>query len=124
MALNPLDVICIFDGTLENAKAKLVVCIAPVEGFFFRINTKPWPIPVCVLKLPDHNFLDHDSFIECNGPLELDEYTIQDGLNRHGLIGTFDKKIVPQILDAINKNGRISEADKKIVRAALFPLLP
>lgn len=52
------------------------VYVEAAQGMFFRINTKGNRIGSVPLPLSLNHFLDHDSHLECNGPLELDDYVI------------------------------------------------
>jgi hypothetical protein len=86
--LKPLEVIWIMDECIRPPGPKMVVCVEGELGFFFRINTKAgWQQSVLLKKSPDHPFLDHDSHLECGDPLELDDYVIEQSLNRKGAIG-------------------------------------
>lgn len=67
-----LDVIWIFDATISPPGYKMVACVEPEKGFFYRINTKPWR-PAVELAKADHRFLDHDSYLECGDPMEIDD---------------------------------------------------
>ena len=86
--LDPLDVILIFDGLIEPPHPKMVVCVQPDEGWFYRINSRPFLKPcVPLIRLPDHPWLDHDSFLHID-ILMLDDYIVEESLNRHnGIIG-------------------------------------
>ncbi len=65
--LNVLDVIEMPEDAASVDYLKMVVCAAPDEGYFFRINSKEWKIPVKLLKA-DHPFLEYDSYLECSPP--------------------------------------------------------
>lgn len=54
--LKVLDVIEMYDAAPVDYP-KMVVCVAPDEGYFFRINSKEFRIPVKLLQA-DHPFLD------------------------------------------------------------------
>jgi hypothetical protein len=96
----------------------MVVCICSVSGFYFRINSKPWPEAV-VLNLPEHKFLKHKSHIECNGPLDLDDYTILESIKAHGVVGRIDLAVVPAIVEAVERCRSIAPADKEIIFSSL-----
>ena len=114
-----LDVIWIDDDFIKPPGPKMVVCVAPLAGFFFRINTPPYPVPVKLLKV-DNPFLAHDSFLECNGPLDIDDYIIEVFLKRNGVpIGTVAAKVIPEIWTAVARNGRFSPETKAIIRRGL-----
>jgi hypothetical protein len=86
MAVSALDVIWIWDGFIKPPGPKMVVCIEPSLGFFYRINSEgKWQFPV-PLRNVDHPFLKHDSFIECGEPFELDDYLIDESVRRNGIL--------------------------------------
>jgi len=96
------------------------VCIEPNLGLFFRINTNPrWQTPVKLVKQPHHQFLAHDSYLECGDPLELDDYVIDECLRSRGVIGTIHPSLVSDIFAAVHAAKTISPADKEAIRAAL-----
>ena len=96
------------------------VCIEPSLGLFFRINTRPqWQTPVKLTKEPHHRFLDHDSYLECGDPLELDDYVVEECLRRRGVIGTVHSSVITEIYAAVRAAKTISVADKELIRVAL-----
>ena len=112
-----LETILIPDQTIKPPGPKMVVCVAPEEGYFFRINSEPkWQQPV-LLSAKDHPFLKHDSYLECGAPLDLDEYVVQEALRDKGIIGT----VVPveAIIAAVQKAWSVSEEDREVICAAL-----
>ena len=118
--LAALDVIWVEDDFIKPPGPKMVVCIAPEPGFFFRINTPRYPVAVSLLKA-DNPFLHHDSYLECNGPLEFDDYVIQSYLDRHGgkPFGRVATRVVPAIWAAVSGSARISPHDKELIRIGL-----
>jgi len=117
--LRPLDVIMIYDDCIRPPGPKMVVCIEPDLGMFFRINTKDrWQVSV-KLALEDHPFLDHDSYLECGDPLELDDYVIEEALRRRPVIGTLSRMLIASILVAIESARTLSARDKAAIRTAL-----
>jgi len=96
----------------------MVVCVAPNASFFFRVNSNPFPVAV-KLSRSQNSFLKWDSYLECNGPLEFDDYVIQESLAKHGVIGKVSASAIVAIWDAIRNNGRISPANKKIIATEL-----
>lgn len=79
-----LQVIVIHDETLRDPKPKMVACVHPEEGWFYRINSRPFLRPHVPLKRdPDHLWLDHDCFLHCE-ILMLDDYVVEESLRRHG----------------------------------------
>lgn len=122
MLLSPLDVIWIYDDCIRPPGPKMVVCVCPELGLFFRINSEgKWQTPVPLAKSPDHLFLSHDSYLECGEPLELDDYVIEESINRKGIIGQVGRALVPQIVAAVEKAVTLSQNDKDIIKRALLP---
>jgi hypothetical protein len=118
--LKPLDVIWYPDETIRPPGPKMGVCIEPKLGLFFRINTDPkWQTPVRLIKQPYHPFLNHDSYLECGDPLELDDYVVDECLRRRGVIGAIHPSLVPDIYAAVQATKTISAADKESIRVAL-----
>ena len=126
MPLSALDVIWIWDGFIKPPGPKMVVCIEPASGFFYRINTKgKWQVPVPILK-KDHSFLKHDSFIECGDPFELDDYIVDESIRRSGILGQIAKQVAPAIYRAAFTATVLSQEEKELIRAALgcAPIAP
>lgn len=97
----------------------MVVCIEPVLGMFFRINSQPnWQTPVR-LELSDHPFLDRDSYLECGDPFELDDYVIEESIRRHGIIGKVIPTLAPSIFAAAQRARTVSDKDKDAIRKSL-----
>ena len=117
--LKVLDVIWIHDGCIRPPGPKMIVCVEPDLGYFFRINTDgKWQTPV-KLRVADHPFLDHDSHLECGIPLELDDYIIQQALDRRPVIGRIARAVVPAIRTAVEGAQTLSTRDKVAIMKAL-----
>jgi hypothetical protein len=103
----------------------MVICVEAELGYFFRINTRghrPGSIPLKKAGL--HEFLDHDSYLECGGPLELDDYVIEESLRESsGVLGQVSTTLIPQILTAMMANKELSRKDKETIKAFLSPLI-
>jgi hypothetical protein len=94
----------------------MVVCVEASLGYFFRINTRGHRTgSVALQKAGLHEFLDHDSHIECGGPLELDEYIVDESLRSRGVIGQISPSLLPQILAAIAANSELAPKDKAAI---------
>jgi hypothetical protein len=94
--LRLLEVIWIHDDCISPPGPKMVVCVEAKLGFFFRINTRPnWQQSLLLKKGTDHPFLDHDSYLECGDPLELDDYVVEQSLDGKGVIGTVSQALIP-----------------------------
>jgi hypothetical protein len=120
--LRALEVTWIHDALITPPGPKMVVCVEPDQGFFFRINTDDNYKPcVRIERLPDHRWLDHDSHIECS-VLDLDEYLIDEAVRTSGIIGVVSADVARPILATIQQARYISDADKLLIIAALEPL--
>lgn len=97
----------------------MVVCIEPSVGFFFRINTNKWWPNSVALPQATNKFLDHDSYIECGSPLDLDEYIVEQSLRGRGVIGRVDPALAPVICAMADKCVVLSAQEKRLIRAAL-----
>jgi hypothetical protein len=118
--LLPLDVIWIPDATIKPPGPKMVVCVEPACGFFFRINTEPkWQQPVKLVRVPDHLFLKHDSYLECGAPLDLDDFIVEEAVRQSGVIGKISKKVVVDIIAAVHAAKAISNSDRELICACL-----
>ena len=118
--LLPLDVVIISDNIIRPPGPKMVVCICPEHGFYFRINTEPkWQTPVLLRKAGVHDFLDHDSYLECGSPIELDDYVIETTGNRGKVIGAIAAAVLPEIIEAIRTSPRVRASDRRVMLAAL-----
>ena len=121
--LQPLDVIKIFDRAIEPPNWKMVVCICPREGLFYRINSyDDFPIGVPILKDPDHRFLKWDSFIECGRyAIELDDHQIGEALKQSGgkPVGRIARSYAQEIVGAVQLQPTISREVKRLIAAAL-----
>ncbi len=122
--LSPLDVIKIYDQSIDPANWKRVVCICPSEGLFYRINSyDDYPIGVPIPKDPNHSsFLRWDSFIECGKyPLDLDDFTINEALKANGgkPLGRVDRSHAQAICAAVQLQATISKDVKNLIWASL-----
>lgn len=118
-SLRPLEVIWISEETIRPPGPKMVACISPDHGWFYRINTKPWRPAVLLTRSPDHPFLKWDSYLECGDPLELDDYLIEEAIARNGIIGAVSSTLSDQILAAVEQARYLRDADKAVIRAVL-----
>lgn len=114
-----LEVIWIHDTFIRPPGPKMVVCVVPEEGIFFRINTEAkWPVSVpiqCTL----NPFLSHDSFLECGNPLELDDYVVEQSQERQSARMDLHRAALPMMIDAVTRSHRISDRDRNLILTAL-----
>lgn len=121
--MRALDVIWIPDDQIKPPGPKMVVCVEPFLGFYFRINShRDWEPCVPILKEPDHPFLKWDSFIECR-ILDPDDYIISQSLRQNGPIGRVSPLLCEAILQAVGGSSH-SRMDRNAIRAVLEPLVP
>lgn len=113
------EVIWILDDFIKPPGWKMMLCVAPAEGIFFRINTEDkWPVGVPIDRR-NNAFLHHDSFVECGGPLEFDDYVIDQSRAGQSAPMMLDRQYLPLIAAAVGKSHRISDRDRAIILAAL-----
>ena len=119
MTPGTLDVLWVWDEGLRGApKFKMAVCVEPDAGLFLRINTRDLVRPCVPILRRDHPFLDHDSHVECD-LAEYDDYAIEEGRDRGGIVGRLALRCVPEIREALMAAATISDRDKRLVAAAL-----
>ena len=117
--LSPLEVILFFDGCIRPPNWKMIVCVEPHLGLFFRINTAgKWQTPVKIDK-NRHSFLQRDSHIECGEPLDIDDYIVQQSIDEKGILGKVHKDLVAPIYAAVMSAKNLSASDKEAIRIAL-----
>jgi hypothetical protein len=120
MPLGLLDVIWIDDVFIKPPGPKMMVCVEPNEGVFFRINTEDkWDTPVKILFSDNPNVLKHDSHIQCGSPLELDDYIINQSIQNNRLAGRLASVCIPELCDATRKGARMSPRVKASILKAL-----
>ena len=120
MALLALQVIWIRDEFIRPPGPKMIACVEPDKGWFFRINSKDkWPVPVLLEQSLHRGFLTHDSYLECGSPLEISDYLIEQSLERDGILGSLDPCIAQRICDALGRSHKISPNDRALIVAAL-----
>lgn len=117
--VSPLDVIVIWDEFIRPPGPKMVVCIEPVSGFFFRINSEGKCQTPVEIKRRDHPFLTRDSAIECGNPFELDDYVVEESIRRHGIIGKISVLLSSRIYAAAFGSIILSPDQKELIRVAL-----
>jgi hypothetical protein len=102
-----LEVTKAFDGSISPPGLKMIVCINYHEGYFFRINTKSIWKPCVLISASSHDFLSHDSHIECT-PLQFDEFLLEESVKRYGVIGKIDELLSVDLLTKVRSNFQIS----------------
>ncbi|MFM2280140.1 MAG: hypothetical protein RLZZ444_2371 [Pseudomonadota bacterium] len=99
--MKALDVTWISDSEIQPPGPKMVICVEPHIGLYFRINSNDnWEPCIPILRIPDHPFLKWDSFIECT-ILEIDDYIINQALRKSGVIGTISKSLCDPLIKAL-----------------------
>jgi hypothetical protein len=124
MSLKPLDVIWIDDETIAPPAPKMVACIHPENGWFYRINSRShWKPAVWLPHATQAAFLSHDSFLECGDPLELDDYVVEESIRRRGIIGCVAAIHSAEIIAALIAARYLKQRDKDEIRLILAPFL-
>jgi hypothetical protein len=119
-----LDVIWIMDELIDPPHPKMVACVNPLDGWFFRINSRDKLRPcVPVVRIPHHTFLHHDSFLHCD-ILELDDYIIDESVRRRGVIGRIHSTLVDEIIVKLRLAIHISRTDQDVVARLLKETYP
>jgi hypothetical protein len=81
MPLSVGDVVRLFDGTMDNPKPKLFLCVCATEHWFFRINTNPyWPPHLLLPRTENEACLAHDCYLQLNGVVEHYHVFVEDEL--------------------------------------------
>lgn len=119
--MQPLEVIWINDALIRPPGPKMVVCISPDLGWFFRINTRNHWRPSVPLLKAQNPFLDHDSFLECQ-IIELDDYIVEQAMADRGIIGRVDSRICNLIREAIRPARDIPNGDKAVIHEIMQKL--
>ncbi|WP_188914110.1 hypothetical protein [Salinarimonas ramus] len=104
---------------MRPPKPKMVACVEPTLGLFYRINTKRWPPAVKLVRDPLHPFLDHDSYLECGDPLELDDYIVDASLRRNGVVGEVHRSLSNEIVGLLALATTLREGDRRKIIEAL-----
>lgn len=114
-----LEIIVIWDDLITPPHPKMVACINPAEGWFFRINSRDKLRPcVAMARSPHHAFLDHDSFLHCD-ILELDDYIIDESLRRKCVVGRVHQSLADEIIRKVRLSMHISVADQDVIAQLL-----
>ncbi len=118
--LQILDVIRITDDKIKPPGPKMVVCMVPDIGLFYRFNShSDYSIAVLVPEKPNHPFLSWDSYIEVGEtPLQLDEFTVQKAIKSCGgaPLGQVHHSHIPDICAAVQSGETLSvKARNKII---------
>ncbi len=70
-------------------------------------------------KAAGHDFLHHDSYMECGDPLELDDDLVESSLRRHGVIGVVSLSLRDQIKAYLRQAKTLSRKDVREICALL-----
>lgn len=120
--MNALEVTWISDEEIKPPGPKMVVCVEPYLGFYFRINSHSnWEPCVPITKEPDHKFLKWDSFIECT-ILDLDDYIINQATKKSGVIGRVSPDLCAELIGALGYASG-SRQDRNAIRSVLEKFL-
>jgi len=98
----------------------MVVCVSVKHGLFLHINSRgPSGRDVLLPKTEQHPFLAHDSFIECSGLIELDDYTLAASVAASGVLGSVHRSLGAAIVAALDERGTVAPADLRRIAGAL-----
>jgi hypothetical protein len=115
-----LQVVWISDATIRPPAPKMVVCVDPANGVYFRINSRGhWPESIPLPKNADHSFLDHDSYIECGAALSWDDFAIDESIKHHGDIGSISDDVARRVFDRVKATRLLTPIDRASILAAL-----
>jgi hypothetical protein len=113
------EVIWVYDGSIRPPGDKMYVCLNPEHGIFFRINSKGhWAGSVAIYQA-SNPFLTHNSFVECGSVLEVDDYSIDESVRRHGVLGSVDASTRDRIIAEVTASKMLSDNDKAIILRGL-----
>lgn len=126
--LEPLDVIRIQDVLIKPPGPKMVVCVWPRAGLFYRFNSyDEYPIGILVTQKPNHPLLEWDSYLEIGrAPIQLDEHNVQKAIHACGgaPLGKLHYSYVPAICKAIEDRDTLSARLLKAIVATLNSAIP
>jgi len=114
LTMQPGDVIHCWVPFTNPAKNKFAVCLCPIKGYFFFINTKPWPfaidaqIQITTIDLP---FLSHDSFVDTHQVIHLNS----DILLSAGSKGVLPANVKAAIVMAVSQSKHLPQTHKDII---------
>ena len=118
--MRALEVIYVYSAVANPPKPKFVVCVEPECNFFFYINSRGHHhISTPLIKEPDHQWLDHDSFVQVNAPLEFDDYIIDSDIEEHGIVGRVSDECAAAILSILSKDERVAKLDRDRIESAI-----
>jgi len=113
------DVVIFYDTLIAQPHPKMVACVEPSEGWFYRINSRPFLRPcVPLVRDPDHLFLEHDSYLQCQ-VLFSDDYLIEKCLRHRGMIGRISPALKKEIIRWTFQARNISAEESGKIAAAL-----
>ncbi len=116
--IRALEVVWINDHLIKPPGPKMVVCVEPYLGFYFRINTHDnWQPCVFMPREPHHPFLRHDSHIECT-ILDLDDHLIGEAIKRNGILGRLHRSLCEPLLLTLGQ-AQGSRQDLRAIRQVL-----
>ena len=102
---------------------KMVVCVEPDLGFYFRINSHEIYEPcIPIARMPHHPFLKWDSFIECR-IINPDDYIVEQALRESGIRGRVSPTLCESLLAALAAAPH-SRLDRMAIYSVLAPLVP
>ena len=124
MGWHSADVVRVFDNLINPPSYKRFVCVSPAEGWYFRINTKPWWKPNLPIPLErNKNCLDHDSHIELR-IIEIYEIEIEEAIRvPDNMFGPISNDDVKRLLAAVDAAPTFTPEQRDEIRANLESVL-
>jgi hypothetical protein len=118
------EVVLIFDGTTRPPKYKRLLCVSD-DGWFLRINSKPLFRPHLEIYVADNlGCLDHDSFVELRGVLDLDLPSLGQDITSGAarLLGQIGSATVSNLKAAVAAAVTLTPTEKARIDQALAAL--
>jgi hypothetical protein len=120
------DVVLMFDGTVRPPKHKRLLCVCASEGIFLRINSRPNFPPHMPFPLADNpNCLDHDSYIELRGVLEIDLDYLYDCIAEGDavVLGVIGVRTAIALREEVTKAVTLNPREKYLITGNLSGLI-
>jgi hypothetical protein len=104
-------------GHATRQKYHIFICNSDGQNYFLYINSMDWYQDYKLVKSPDHEFLDYDSYVGCNAvvPYTDAELTAFDS----NPVGQLTKANIKELRDALIAAGSMPTGDLNMVCKAL-----
>lgn len=115
-----------YDDRVYPTKHKMWVCVSRQKLWFLRINSKQQRNTCVLLRCSAHPFLEHDSYLGCDGDLiQVAEAELELLLGRQehqakqGIIGHIDDGVRSLICEALQRSGELSRSKLNVILSEL-----